>query len=276
PGRREFQDQLVVVTGAGSGIGRATAVEFAAAGAHVVVADIDEAAARNTAALITRTGAGATPHRVDVADGAAVERFAEHVRAELGTPDVVVNNAGIGLAGAFLDTPDAEWERAIDINLWGVIHGCRQFARQMIDRGEGGRIVNIASAAAYLPSQLLPAYSTTKAAVLALSQSLRIELAAEGIGVVAVCPGLVNTGITTSARFVGVDDAEQARRRQAAKRLYQRRNFTPQRAAAEILRATRRNAAIAPVTAEAKAGLVLSRLTPGLLRAAARADLTPR
>ncbi|RKT88176.1 Short-chain dehydrogenase [Saccharopolyspora antimicrobica] len=276
PGRREFQDQLVVVTGAGSGIGRATAVEFAAAGAHVVVADIDEAAAQNTAALITRTGAGATPHRVDVADGAAVERFAEHVRAELGTPDVVVNNAGIGLAGAFLDTPDAEWERAIDINLWGVIHGCRQFARQMIDRGEGGRIVNIASAAAYLPSQLLPAYSTTKAAVLALSQSLRVELAAEGIGVVAVCPGLVNTGITTSTRFVGVDDAEQARLRQAAKRLYQRRNFTPQRAAAEILRATRRNTAIAPVTAEAKAGLVLSRLTPGLLRAAARADLTPR
>ncbi|KAA5834374.1 SDR family oxidoreductase [Saccharopolyspora hirsuta] len=276
PGRRDFQDQLVVVTGAGGGIGRATAAAFAAEGAHVVVADIDEAAAENTAALITRTGAGATPHCVDVADGAAVERFAKQVHAELGTPDVVVNNAGIGLAGAFLDTSDADWERVIDINLWGVIHGCRQFARQMIDRGEGGRIVNIASAAAYLPSQLLPAYGTTKAAVLALSQSLRAELAADGIGVTAVCPGLVNTGITTSTRFAGADDAEQARRQQAAKRLYQRRNFTPQRAAAEILRATRRNAAIAPVTAEAKVGLVLSRLTPGLLRAAARAELTPR
>lgn len=143
-------------------------------------------------------------------------------------------------------------------------------------RCEGGRTVNIASAAAYLPSKVLPAYGTTKAAVLALSQSLRAELAGEGIGVTAVCPGLVNTGITTSTRFVGVDDAEQANRRQAAKQLYQRRNFTPQRAAAEILRATRRNAAIASVTAEAKAGLVLSRLSPGLLRAVARAELTPR
>ncbi|MER5390533.1 SDR family oxidoreductase [Saccharopolyspora sp. NPDC002686] len=276
PGRRDFQDQLVVITGAGSGIGRATASAFAAAGAHVVVADIDETAARNTAALITRTGANATPHRVDVADGDAMERFAKQVHAELGTPDVVVNNAGIGLAGSFLDTPEADWERAIDINLWGVIHGCRQFAPQMVERGEGGRIVNIASAAAYLPSKVLPAYGTTKAAVLALSQSLRAELAGEGIGVTAVCPGLVNTGITTSTRFVGVDDAEQANRRQAAKQLYQRRNFTPQRAAAEILRATRRNAAIAPVTAEAKAGLVLSRLSPGLLRAVARAELTPR
>ncbi|MGP4018960.1 SDR family oxidoreductase [Saccharopolyspora sp. 5N708] len=276
PGRHFFQDHLVVITGAGSGIGQATALAFAAQGAHVVAADIDGSAAERTAEQIARTGAGATPYRVDVADQAGMARFAEHVHAELGTPDVVVNNAGIGIAGSFVDTAVADWERAIDINLWGVIHGCRLFAAQMIERGEGGRIVNVASAAAYLPSRVLPAYSTTKAAVLALSECLRIELAAEGIRVTAVCPGLVNTGITTSTRFVGVTDAEQDRRRGAAERLYQRRNFTPQRAAAEILRAVRRDVAVAPITAEARVGLVLSRLTPGLLRAAARADLTPR
>ncbi|MEV6227592.1 SDR family oxidoreductase [Saccharopolyspora shandongensis] len=276
PGRHHFQDRLVVITGAGGGIGRATALAFAAQGAHVVAADIDEGAAKATAELVARTGAGATPYRVDVSDQAGMERFAEHVHAELGTPDVVVNNAGIGVAGSFVDTEVADWERVIDINLWGVIHGCRLFAGQMIDRGEGGRIVNVASAAAYLPSKLLPAYSTTKAAVLALSECLRAELAADGIKVTAICPGLINTGITGSTRFVGVADAEQDRRRRAAKQLYQRRNFTPERAAAEILRAVRRDAAVAPITAEAKVGLVLSRLTPGLLRAAARADLTPR
>jgi short-subunit dehydrogenase len=112
--------------------------------------------------------------------------------------------------------------------------------------------------------------------VLRLSECLRVELAADGIKVTAVCPGLVNTGITTSSRFAGTDDAEQAKRRRAATELYQRRDYSPQRAAEEILRATRRAPAIAPVTPEARAGLVLSRLTPRLLRAAARADLMPK
>ncbi|MCI2416495.1 SDR family oxidoreductase [Saccharopolyspora sp. K220] len=272
PGRHHFQDQLVVVTGAGSGIGQATALGFAAQGAHVVAADIDGSAAERTA---EKAGANATPYCVDVADRTGMERFAAHVHAELGTPDVVVNNAGIGIAGSFAGTSVADWEQVIDVNLWGVIHGCRLFAEQMIARGEGGRIVNVASAAAYLPSRVLPAYSTTKAAVLALSQCLRAELAADGIKVIAICPGLVNTGITTSARFVGIADAEQDRLRRAVKRLYRRRNFSSHRAAAEILRAVQRDAAIAPITAEARVGLVLSRLTPGLLRAAAKADLTP-
>ncbi|WP_263246982.1 SDR family oxidoreductase [Saccharopolyspora rosea] len=270
PGRRPYQDQLVVVTGAGSGIGRATALAFAGLGAHVVAADVDEAAAEDTAEMVRRTGAGAAPYRVDVADAAAMGGFAEDVRERFGVPDVVVNNAGVGLAGSFVDTGLADWERLIDVNLWGVIHGCRLFARQMIDRGEGGRIVNVASAAAYLPSRVLPAYSTTKSAVLTLSECLRAELAAEGIRVTAVCPGLVDTPITSTTRFVGVDARRQDQLRAAAARLYRRRHFTPERAAQEILGALARDAAIAPITAEARAGLVLSRLTPGLLRAAAR------
>ncbi|TWF95991.1 SDR family oxidoreductase [Saccharopolyspora dendranthemae] len=273
PGRGEFADQLVVITGAGNGIGRATAQAFAAAGAHVVAADVDLKALRETGELLGDAG---TTYEVDVSDQAAMADFAQRVSTELGTPDVVINNAGIGLAGAFLDTTVAEWEDVIDVNLWGVIHGCRLFGRQMAERGEGGRIINVASAAAYLPSRVLPAYSTTKAAVLRLSECLRVELAADGVKVTAVCPGLVNTGITTSSRFAGTDEAEQAKRRRAATELYQRRDFSPQRAADEILRATRRAPAIAPVTPEARAGLVLSRLTPRLLRAAARVDHMPK
>ncbi|RRO20582.1 SDR family oxidoreductase [Saccharopolyspora rhizosphaerae] len=272
PGRGAFADQLVVITGAGSGIGRATAQVFAEAGAHVVAADVDPRGLAATAELL---GENATTHQVDVSDGAAMTDFAQRVHSELGTPDVVVNNAGIGLAGAFLDTSVADWESVIDVNLWGVIHGCRLFGRQMVERGEGGRIINVASAAAYLPSRVLPAYSTTKAAVLRLSECLRVELAGDGVKVTAVCPGLVNTAITTSSRFAGLDEAEQAKRRRAATELYQRRDYSPERAAEEILRATRRAPAVLPVTPEARAGLALSRLTPRLLRAAARADLMP-
>ncbi|WP_239154363.1 SDR family oxidoreductase [Amycolatopsis sp. FDAARGOS 1241] len=273
PGR--FADRLVVVTGGGSGIGRATALAFAAEGADVVVTDIDSAAAAETAKLVRDKGVDAGEYTVDSSDAGAVEEFAARVRAEFGVPDVVVNNAGIGMSGPFLDTTPADWEKVVDVNLWGVIHGCRAFAPMMKDRAQGGQLVNLASAAAYLPSKILTAYSTTKAAVLALSIGLRAELAADGIGVTAVCPGLVNTNITSTTRFVGVAAGEQARRQQAAAKLYARRGFGPEKVARDILRAVERDRAIQPSTPEAKVALVLSRLTPGLLRAAAKLDVTP-
>jgi NAD(P)-dependent dehydrogenase (short-subunit alcohol dehydrogenase family)/pimeloyl-ACP methyl ester carboxylesterase len=270
-----FAHRLVVVTGAGSGIGRATALAFADEGADVVVTDIDPAAAAETVKLLRDKGADASGYTVDSADGGAVQRFAERVRAEHGVPDVVVNNAGVGLAGPFLDTAVADWERVIDVNLWGVIHGCRAFAPMLAERAEGGQLVNLASAAAFLPSKTLSAYATTKSAVLTLSACLRAELAADGIGVTAVCPGIVHTNITSTTRFAGVSDEEQQRRREAGTKLYARRGFGPEGVARDILRAVERDTALAPSTPEAKAALVLSRLTPGLLRKAARRGLTP-
>ncbi|HEY6425203.1 MAG TPA: SDR family oxidoreductase [Pseudonocardiaceae bacterium] len=276
PRSERFQGSLVTITGAGSGIGRACALEFAARGAEVVLLDIDQQSAERTAVLARLLGAGAHAYTVDVSDGDAVERFAKSMHDEHGLPDIVINNAGIALAGPFLDTTVADWQRVIDVNLWGVIHGCRVLGGLMVAGGEGGTIVNVASAAAYLPSRALPAYTATKAAVLALSQCLRGELAEHGVGVVAVCPGFVHTNITSAARFVGLDAAKERTAQQRATALYRRRNFTAERAAKEILRAVERNAAIAPITPEAKIGLLASRLTPGLLRALARADLTPR
>lgn len=273
--RGKFADQLVVVTGAGSGIGRETALAFAEQGAEIVAADVNGDAAARTAELARLLGPKATSYTVNVADLDEMERFATHVYAEQGVPDVVINNAGIGMAGPFSETSVADWQQVIDVNLWGVIHGCRLFSEQMTARGEGGRIVNVASAAAYLTSRVLPAYATTKSAVLTLSECLRAELADSGIGVTAVCPGLVSTNITSTTRFVGLDQAEEHRKQRSATQLYRRRNFPPDRAAREIVRAVEKNTAIAPITSEAKAGLVLSRLTPGLLRAAARFNLTP-
>jgi NAD(P)-dependent dehydrogenase (short-subunit alcohol dehydrogenase family)/pimeloyl-ACP methyl ester carboxylesterase len=272
-GTGRFEHKLVVVTGAGSGIGRATALAFAAEGADVVITDIDPAAAAETLKLLGDHGVA--EYTVDSSDGPAVHRFAEDVREHHGVPDIVVNNAGIGMSGPFLDTSVEDWERVINVNLWGVIHGCRAFAPMLAERAEGGQIVNLASAAAYLPSKILTAYATTKSAVLTLSVCLRAELAEHHIGVTAVCPGIVKTNITNTTRFVGVSDEEQRRRQQQSSKLYARRGFGPEGVAKDILRAVEKDTAIAPSTPEAKAALVLSRLTPGLLRQAAKLDLTP-
>jgi NAD(P)-dependent dehydrogenase (short-subunit alcohol dehydrogenase family)/pimeloyl-ACP methyl ester carboxylesterase len=272
--RRGHRGELVVVTGGGSGIGRATALLFAERGADVVVADRDESTAELTRVELAERGVRAGAYRVDVSSADEMAGFAKRVLAEHGVPDVVVNNAGIGMSGPFARTSLDDWQRIIDVNLWGVIHGCRVFSEPMVARGEGGRIVNLASAASYLPTRMLPAYSTTKAAVLMLSECLRGELAEHDIGVVAICPGLVHTNITSTTRFVGEDDAEQDRRQRASHAVYGRRNFTPERAARAIVRAVERNTALAPVTPEARVALVASRLTPALLRAAARREVS--
>jgi NAD(P)-dependent dehydrogenase (short-subunit alcohol dehydrogenase family)/alpha-beta hydrolase superfamily lysophospholipase len=274
PGARErLAGQLVLVTGAASGIGKATALAFAEAGARVVAVDRDAAGAARTAELARRTGAPESwPETVDVSDSQAMEKLAARTFDSYGVPDVVVNNAGIGLAGAFLDTTPEDWKQVLDVNLWGVIHGCRLYGRQLVERGEGGHIVNTASAAAFLPSRTLPAYSTSKAAVLMLSECLRAELAPHGIGVSAICPGLVNTPITGSARHAGVSDDEQARRRARSARLYRLRNYPPENVARAIVKAVLRDTAVVPVTPEARGGRLLARLSPGTLRAFARID----
>ncbi|MFJ1972727.1 SDR family oxidoreductase [Streptomyces sp. NPDC087903] len=266
-----FGGQLVLVTGAGSGIGRATAFAFAEAGARVVAVDRDAESAARTAELSRLVGAPeAWAETVDVSDEEAMEKLAGKVAAEYGVVDVLVNNAGIGLSGSFFDTTAEDWKKVLDVNLWGVIHGCRLFGKQMAERGQGGHIVNTASAAAFQPSRALPAYSTSKAAVLMLSECLRAELAGKGIGVTAICPGIVNTNITSTARFAGVDADEEKRRQKRTARLYGLRNYPPEKVADAILRAVVRNAAVVPVTPEARGAHLLSRLVPGALRTLAR------
>ncbi|MFI2210463.1 SDR family oxidoreductase [Streptomyces sp. NPDC020141] len=273
PYAERFGGRLVLVTGAASGIGRATALAFAKAGARIVAVDRDAEGAIATAGTARLIGSPmARAETADVGDTEAMEKLAEKVAAEYGVVDVLVNNAGIGLSGSFLETGPEDWKNVLDVNLWGVVHGCRLFGRQMAERGQGGHIVNIASAAAYQPTKGLPAYSASKAAVLMLSQCLRAELAGRGIGVSAICPGLINTNIAATARFVGVDAAEERRLRKKASQFYRRRDYPPEKVADAVLRAVLRNRAVVPVTPEARGALLLSRFAPRLLRAVARVD----
>nr|WP_055505391.1 SDR family oxidoreductase [Nonomuraea pusilla] len=263
-GRRAFEDRLVVVTGAGDGIGRATARAFAAHGAEVVCADVDRATAARVAGEIGED-LGGTAHaaQVDVGNGAEMEAFSRNIVEEYGVPDIVVNNAGVATIGLFLHHGTDDWRRVLGADLWGVVHGCRLFGAQMAGRGEGGHLVNVASMAAYVPSALLPAYSAAKAAVKALSECLRAELAEQGVGVSVICPGFVSTGMARHATYL-----EEGVRGVAVKAL-DWRGYPPERVAAHILRAVHANLAVVPVNAEGKIGYALSRISPSAVRALA-------
>lgn len=191
-----------MVTGAGSGIGRAFALEIARRGGRVFCADIDDAAAAETAGLIGDRG---MPWHCDVSDADAVAAMADAAEQCFGnTVGLVVNNAGIGAGGTVIgEMPLDLWHRTLDVNLWGVIHGCHVFAPRMRAAGRGG-IVNVASAASFAAAPRMAAYNTGKAAVLALSETLAAELSGTGVGVTVLCPTFVKTNIVNPDT---IDDA---------------------------------------------------------------------
>jgi NAD(P)-dependent dehydrogenase (short-subunit alcohol dehydrogenase family) len=239
-GPRAVCGKLALVTGAGTGIGRATAVELARHGARkVVIVDRDLAAANESADAVRAACAEAAVHRVDVSDESAMNDLAAQVLNEHGVVDILVNNAGIGMAGRFLETSSANWEDIIGVNVRGVIAGSRAFGAQMVKRGEGGTIINVASAAAFIPSKSMVAYSTSKAAVLGFSESLRADLADEGITVTAACPGFVNTNIAKSTVYAGMTAEQQERAREKADAAYRRRNYPPEAVAKAIVKAVK-------------------------------------
>ncbi|OBI92325.1 SDR family oxidoreductase [Mycobacterium sp. 1245805.9] len=276
-GPREVAGKLALVTGAGAGIGRATAVELARRGARkVVIVDRDQAAANDSADAVRAACAEAAVYQVDVSDESAMNNLAAQVLNEHGVVDILVNNAGIGMAGRFLETSSANWNDILGVNVRGVICGSRAFAEQMVDRGEGGTIINVASAAAFIPSKSMVAYGTTKAAVLAFSESLRADLADEGISVTAACPGFVNTNIAKSTVYAGMTAEQQERAREKADNAYRRRNYTPEAVAKAIVRAVQTGPAVLPIAAESRIGYALRRISPSALRAFARFDIRQR
>lgn len=264
--------KLAVITGAGSGIGRETAYALADLGCEVVLADINVAGAEETAVECKARGVLTNVYPLDVSDTAAVNEFAEQVRRLHGVPDIVINNAGIALAGPALAATEEQIDRLFDINLRGVITGSRAFGRQMVERGTGGHIVNLASAAAFTPSRDLGLYAASKAGVLMFCESLRAELAEHRIGVTAICPGIVHTNITATADFAGSDD--EVGQRTKFDSFYAKRGFTPDKVARDIVKAILANKAVVPVTPEAKFGYRSYRFFPWASRIAARQKLT--
>jgi NAD(P)-dependent dehydrogenase (short-subunit alcohol dehydrogenase family)/pimeloyl-ACP methyl ester carboxylesterase len=271
-GREEFGDTLVSVTGAGSGIGRATALEFARLGAELVVSDVDEASAKATADTIVARGGTAHAYPLDVADADAVERFAETVCAEHGVPDVVVNNAGVGHTGMFLDTPRDEYDRVLNINFGGVVNCCRSFGRRLVDRGAGGHVVNVSSMAAYSPQQSMNAYSTSKAAVFMFGDCLRAELDQAGVGLTTICPGVIDTNIVHTTRFdVPANKAGKVEaRREQIEKAFSARRYGPEKVAKAIVSSVQKNKAIRPVAPEAYLLYGVSRMLPQVMRSTAR------
>lgn len=276
-GPGEIAGKLALVTGAGAGIGRATAVELARHGARkVIIVDRNVAAANETADTVRAACAEAAVYQTDVSDEETMNTLAAQVLNDHGVVDILVNNAGIGMAGRFLETSPQNWADIIGVNLRGVIAGSRAFGAQMVERGAGGTIVNVSSASAYLPSKSMVAYSTTKAAVLAFSESLRADFADEGISVTAVCPGFVNSDIAKNTIYAGMSGDEQERARAKAAASYRRRNYTPEATAAAIVKAIKTGPAVVPIAAEARIGYAMRRISPSLIRLLARVDIRPK
>jgi NAD(P)-dependent dehydrogenase (short-subunit alcohol dehydrogenase family) len=252
--------KTALVTGAGSGIGRATALALARRGARLALCDVNEAGLAETEAQARASGCEVLAQRVDVSKREEVRAFSDAVHRSVDAVDLLMNNAGVGLGAKFLDSTLEDWDWIVGVNLMGVVYGCHFFLPPMVKRGSGGHVVNVSSAAGFFATPQLAAYSTTKFGVLGLTEALREELAPHGIGVTAVCPGLINTPITRSSVLRGAEATPEARERII--KIYERRNYGPERVAENILRAVQRNRTVAPITPEAWAMYFIKRISP--------------
>jgi NAD(P)-dependent dehydrogenase (short-subunit alcohol dehydrogenase family) len=254
----KLEGKTAVVTGAGSGIGRATAQAFAAAGARVALCDIDEARVHAVAAELGDRALLA--QRVDVSDRAQMRAFADAVHALVPGVDVVVNNAGVAVGGTFLDTTLDDWDWLLGVNLRGVVHGCHFFLPKMVERGAGGQVINLSSILGIFPAPGVSAYVASKFAVLGMSQTLRAELAPHRIGVSAICPGLIATQIVADGRMQGGVGS----RKTSVVDVFAKRGLSPTKVADAILDSVRTNPAIRTVGYDGWALAAAHRIAPEL------------
>ncbi|HUT55961.1 MAG TPA: SDR family NAD(P)-dependent oxidoreductase [bacterium] len=265
PGIKDLRDKVVVVTGAGSGIGRASALAFAEQGSDLVVADVNEERVKDTALEIEKQGARAIYKKTDVSRRAEVEALRDFALAERGRVDVVHNNAGVSIGGNLEDTSIEDFEWIVSINFWGVIYGIKAFLPHMIER-RSGHIVNTASVLGLCGAPGTSAYCATKFAVAGVSESLRAEVRKYNIGVTAICPGIIDTRIVSDGRMRIRKDARANADR--VMEFYKTRGWPPERVARAVVKAVRHNRAVVPVGPEAWGQWFLKRSSQSLYNAA--------
>lgn len=260
-----FEGRVAIVTGAASGIGRALSAALVRRGATVVLADVDDAGVKTAAdALAAGPPGRASGVALDVTDRDAVAELVERTARDHGHLDLLCNNAGVGIAGPVEELTPAHWERALDVNLRGVIHGVTAAYPLMVRQGRG-HIVNTASLAGLVPSPMLTPYGATKHAVVGLSTSLRMEGAAKGVRVSVVCPGVIDTPLLDKGNppdLAPVTAVPDARRLLTA---LIGRPYPPDALAEDILAGVARNRAFIVTPRHARTAWRAYRLAPGLL-----------
>lgn len=251
-----LEEARAVITGAGSGLGRALCLELARYRARILVSDRDIPSAEETARLVEQAGGKALVQACDVTKAEEVEALAETAFSQLEGVDLLVNNAGVATGGAVGEVPLSEWKRVLDVNLWGVIHGCHSFAPRLRQQGSG-HILNIASAAGLLSVGSMGPYNVSKSGVVSLSETLYLELKPAGVGVTVACPTFFRTNI--AAASAPYSDPKLT---SVANRLVDQSRILPDTVARKLLRAVERGARYALPIADGRWAWRLKRLSP--------------
>jgi short-subunit dehydrogenase len=245
-----------VLTGAASGLGRALALELASRSSRILLADVDEAGLAETARLVEQRGGSAKTIRCDVSNIDDMRRLHAEATSWLGHVDLLVNNAGVAVGGAVGGVPLEDWSWIVGVNQWGPIYGCHLFVPAMKRRGSG-HVLNVASIAAFACAAQMGPYNVTKAAVVALSETLAGELAGTGVGVSVLCPYFFKTNIARSSRSTGVSVGTDA-----VERIMERSAVQAGEVARRALAACERGKLYVFPHKEAKALAALKRMLP--------------
>lgn len=261
---KDFQGRVAAITGAGSGIGRALAINLAAAGCHLSLSDVNESGLADTVAQLQQSGVKVTSARVDVAQRAEVEAWAEQTAKDHGKVNLIFNNAGVALGGTVEGTSIEEYEWIVNINLWGVIYGTKAFLPHLVASGEG-HVINVSSIFGLFSQPTQSGYNATKFAVRGFTESLRqeLDLAANGVSATCVHPGGIKTNIAAAAKFNDSAAALTGKNKEQSTKDFEKLfRTTADEAAKIILKAVRGNKRRVLVGFDAKVIDVFQRVLP--------------
>ncbi|HVN43375.1 MAG TPA: SDR family NAD(P)-dependent oxidoreductase [Steroidobacteraceae bacterium] len=256
--------KTVVVTGAAAGIGYECALAMAQRGATVVLSDINEAGLEEARGQIAAAGGRCLAHPCNVASEESVRAFAALVQQTAGSPDVLINNAGVAFLGPFEDTPVAQWRRIYDINVLGIVHCVQAFLPGMRAAGGPRKIVNVASLAGVSATPGLSAYVASKHAVVGLSESLAMELDGTELSVLVVCPGIIDTAIVTPKSGLAASISEEQQHK--LQQYYHDHGCHPRVVASRVVKSVEADDQYLFVGPLARIGTLAAKLPPRLAR----------